>query len=113
MKYFLAFKYTNVFSRELDGTGVNVTDEIVSEIIERASARILAESSLQVRNIIGLFSHRGKPIGEAYINRSLIPMLCRKVGGQESDALGRITCHRARSTTASQLYNAKEPMSLH
>jgi len=38
MKYFLAFKYTNVFSRELGDTGVTVDDEIVSEIIERANA---------------------------------------------------------------------------
>ena len=30
----------------------------------------------------------------------------------ESDARGRLTSHRARSTIASQLYNAKEPMSL-
>jgi integrase-like protein len=31
----------------------------------------------------------------------------------ERDARGRITGHRARHTIASQLYNAKEPMSLH
>ena len=47
---FLAFKYTTVFSRELDGTGVNVGDEIVSEIIERANARLIAEDLTQVRN---------------------------------------------------------------
>jgi hypothetical protein len=50
MKYFLAFKYTTIFSRELDGTGVNVGDEIVSEIIERANARFIAEDLMQVRN---------------------------------------------------------------
>jgi hypothetical protein len=50
MKYFLAFKYKTIFSRELDGTGVNVGDEIVSEIIERANARLLAEDLMQVRN---------------------------------------------------------------
>jgi hypothetical protein len=33
MKDLLAFKYATVFSRELDGTGVNAGDEIVSEII--------------------------------------------------------------------------------
>jgi transposase len=51
MKYFLAFKYTTVFSRELDGTGVNVSGEIGFEIIERASVRIIAEDFTQVRNI--------------------------------------------------------------
>jgi len=39
-------------------------------------------------------------------------MLCRKAGIPEQDARGKITSHRARSTIASQLFNAKEPMSL-
>lgn len=59
-----------------------------------------------------LFAHRGKQIGKAYLNGSVIPMLCRKAGVPEEDARGKITSHRARSTIASQLYNAKEPLSL-
>lgn len=59
-----------------------------------------------------LFSHRGRRIGPTYINAVLIPLLCRKAGVPEEDARGRITSHRARSTIATQLYNAKEPMSL-
>lgn len=55
MKNSLAFKYTTVFSRELDGTGVNVGDEIVSEIIERANARLIAEDLTQVRHMIGWY----------------------------------------------------------
>ena len=39
-------------------------------------------------------------------------MLCRKAGVRAVDARGSITSHRARSTIASQLYNAKEPMTL-
>jgi hypothetical protein len=39
-------------------------------------------------------------------------MLCRKAGVSQSDVRGRITSHRARATIASQLYNAKEPMTL-
>ena len=39
-------------------------------------------------------------------------MLCRKAGVSPSDVRGRITSHRARATIASQLYNAKEPMTL-
>jgi Phage integrase family len=38
--------------------------------------------------------------------------LCRKAGVLLQDARGRITSHRARATIASQLYNAKEPMTL-
>lgn len=59
-----------------------------------------------------LFSYRGHPLGQDYINRTLIPMLCRKAGVLKSNAGGNITSHWARSTIATQLYNAKEPMTL-
>lgn len=59
-----------------------------------------------------LFVYRGKAIGQAYLNESLIPLLCRKANVPLNDARGRITSHRARSTIASQLANAREPMSL-
>jgi hypothetical protein len=38
--------------------------------------------------------------------------LCRKAGVPQNDLRGKITSHRARSTIATQLFNAKEPMSL-
>ena len=38
--------------------------------------------------------------------------MCKKAGVPTSDVRGRITSHRARSTIASQLFNAKEPMGL-
>jgi integrase len=59
-----------------------------------------------------LFMYRGKSIGQAYLNVTIIPMLCHKAGVPIVDARGRITSHRARSTIATQLFNAKEPMSL-
>lgn len=59
-----------------------------------------------------LFSLRGKQVGEVYINRRLIHLLCKKAGVPEQDARGCITSHRARPTIATQLYNAKEPMDL-
>ena len=59
-----------------------------------------------------LFSVRAHPVAKDYINRSLIPALCAKAGVPTSDVRGNITSHRARSTIASQLYNAKEPMTL-
>jgi hypothetical protein len=46
------------------------------------------------------------------LNRTLIPALCEKAGVPRADARGAITCHRARATIASQLYNAREPLSL-
>jgi len=59
-----------------------------------------------------LFALRAQRVGLAYINIRLIPALCRKAGVPRDDVRGRITSHRARSTIASHLYNAKEPMSI-
>lgn len=59
-----------------------------------------------------LFACRGVPVANTYINTALIPLLCRKAGIERADVRGRITSHRARATIASQLYNAKEPMTL-
>jgi integrase len=59
-----------------------------------------------------LFMFRGKRIAERYINETLIAILCQKAGIPTADAKGNITSHRARSTIASQLFNAREPMSL-
>jgi hypothetical protein len=59
-----------------------------------------------------LFSFRAKRLPREYLNQGLIPMLCRKAGIPTSDTRGSISSHRARSTIASQLFNAKEPMTL-
>ncbi|MFM0416024.1 MULTISPECIES: tyrosine-type recombinase/integrase [Paraburkholderia] len=59
-----------------------------------------------------LFSYRAKMIPHNYLNRHLIPTLCRKAGIPAADARGQISSHRARSTIASQLFNAREPMTL-
>ncbi|MFG2582424.1 tyrosine-type recombinase/integrase [Streptomyces malaysiensis] len=59
-----------------------------------------------------LFSVRAHPVAKNYIDRTLIPSLCEKAGVPTADIRGNITSHRARSTIASQLYNAKEPMTL-
>lgn len=59
-----------------------------------------------------LFAYRCQRVGGNYLNDVLIPGLCRKAGVPRQDARGNITSHRARSTIASQLFNAKEPLSL-
>jgi integrase len=59
-----------------------------------------------------LFAHRARRVSKHYINEAIIPMLCRKARVPTADVRGNITSHRARSTIASQLYNAKEPMTL-
>jgi hypothetical protein len=59
-----------------------------------------------------LFVYRTCQISRRYLNHTLIPALCKKAGIPRADARGAITCHRARATIASQLYNAREPLSL-
>ena len=59
-----------------------------------------------------LFSYRGICLPKTYVNRVLIPILCRKAGIPLEDSRGKITSHRARATIASMLYNAKEPLSI-
>ena len=59
-----------------------------------------------------LFCVRAQPVARDYINHTIIPALCAKAGVPTADVRGNITSHRARSTIASQLYNAKEPMTL-
>jgi hypothetical protein len=59
-----------------------------------------------------LFCVRAQTVAKYYINRTIIPALCAKAGVPAADVRGNITSHRARSTIASQLYNAKEPMTL-
>ena len=59
-----------------------------------------------------LFCYRAQRVAKEYLNITLIPALCRKAAVPLQDARGRITSHRARTTIASQLYNAKEPMTL-
>ncbi|MEV5872489.1 site-specific integrase [Streptomyces tendae] len=59
-----------------------------------------------------LFCYRAQLIGAAYLNDKLIPILCAKAGIPESDSRGALTSHRARATIATQLLNAKDPLSL-
>jgi integrase len=59
-----------------------------------------------------LFLIRLTEVGINYLNKTLIPALCEKAGVPLADVRGNITSHRARSTIASQLYNAREPMTL-
>lgn len=60
-----------------------------------------------------LFANKGRKLGETYINRSLIPMLCRKASVKISDSRGKITSHRARATHVTFLANSKAGMPLH
>lgn len=59
-----------------------------------------------------MFAIRARQVSSHYINNMVIPVLCRKAGVPNAGVRGNITSHRAQSTIASHLYNAKEPMTL-
>lgn len=91
-------------------------DPIVGTTIEEWEAERLPHPlSVDIKTgerVSWLFVYKGRRMAPDYINRSLIPLLCVKAGVPETDARGRITSHRARATIATQLFNAKEPLSL-
>lgn len=51
-------------------------------------------------------------MGNAYLNENIIPALCQKAGIPTEDSRGALTSHRARSTIATQLLNARDPLTL-
>jgi integrase len=91
-------------------------DRLVGEAIEAWQAVRPAQPRFSDRKTGGLvdmlLAYRGARLGEKYINRTLVPLLCGKAGVPREDVRGAITSHRARATIATQLYNAKDPMSL-
>jgi hypothetical protein len=91
-------------------------DPILGQAIEAWQSARPAQPSITDRRTgeraDPLFAFRNRLVSTPYINNTIIPMLCRKAGVPAADVRGSITSHRARSTIASQLYNAKEPMTL-
>ncbi|KAB2892808.1 MAG: tyrosine-type recombinase/integrase [Bacteroidetes bacterium] len=77
----------------------------------RPSAGLMVDAKTGER-VEFLFVHRNMPLGHGYINETLIPLLCAKAGIPLADTRGAITSHRARATIASQLYNARNGMTL-
>jgi len=91
-------------------------DRTVGEAIDRWETARPSQPKFEDRKtgepVDMLLAYRGAQVGAKYLNRVLIPLLCEKAGVPREDVRGAITGHRARATIASQLYNAKEPMSL-
>lgn len=91
-------------------------DLIVGEAIQNWQ-RVRPETPLMLDRKTGemvqyLFAHRVRRIGKPYINRFIIPLLCRKAGVPETDMRGQITSHRGRATIATYLVNAEKPMTI-
>lgn len=101
-------KTGTAFSKPVDGV-VGRAVELWEQMRPPQPLSIDLKTGEQVHR---LFSHRGRGISGSYINKVVIPLLCSKAAVPLDDARGRISSHRARSTIASQLYNAKEPLSL-
>jgi len=47
-----------------------------------------------------LFQYRNELMGQKFLNKAVIPLLCNIAGVSQTDIVGRITSHRARATTA-------------
>lgn len=101
-------KTGTAFSKPVDGV-VGRSVELWEQMRPPQPSSLDLKTGEQVHR---LFSHRGRGISNHYINDVVIPLLCKKAAVPLDDARGRITSHRARATIASQLYNAKEPLSL-
>lgn len=91
-------------------------DRLVGEAIEewekvRPTQPLFADDKTG-ESVHLLFAYRGQGMFRGFINRSLIPLLCRKANVPTADARGTITSHRARSTIATQLFSARDPMTL-
>jgi integrase len=101
-------KTGTAFTKPVDG----VVGQAINawERVRPAQAKLCDQKTGEMVDF--LFLHRMRPLGEFFLNRGLIPRLCRKAGVPQDDLRGKITSHRARSTIATQLFNAKEPMSL-
>jgi hypothetical protein len=101
-------KYKGAFRKPVDPS---VADAIEAwEKVRPPQPRMMDRRTRRLTN--RLFAFRGKPVSVYILNGRLIPLLCKKAGVPESDAVGAITCHRGRSTIASQLYNAESPLGL-
>ena len=92
-------------------------DEIVGDAVRTWEAERPEQPPLLDEKTGGVgplsFMFRCRQIARKYVNKTLVPVLCRKAGHSHlRTSVANITTHRARSTIASQLFNAKEPMSL-
>jgi Phage integrase family len=106
----------DVPTNKTTGAFTKPVDRLVGEAIDAWQAVRPAQPQFPDRKtgelVDMLLAYRGARLGEKYINQVLVPLLCRKAGVPREDVRGAITSHRARATIATQLYNAKDPMSL-
>ena len=79
---------------------------------ERGEQPLLLDEKA-AENVHFLFMARGMHLSNAFLNRHLIPLLCRKAGVPLEDVPGKpITAHRGRASAATWYYNTREGMTL-
>lgn len=106
----------HVPANKTSGAFTKPVDPLVGQVIEAwrlvrpPQPDIVDRKTGQARQ--HLFTYRGQLIGPSYLNEKIIPALCAKAGIPESDSRGALTSHRARATIATQLLNARGPLSL-
>ena len=106
----------HVPANKTSGAFSKPVDPLVGELIEAWQQVRPAQPDIADRKTgrrrQHLFCYRAQLVGGSYLNDRLIPILCAKAGIPESDSRGALTSHRARATIATQLLNAREPLSL-
>jgi hypothetical protein len=101
-------KTSTAFTKPVD----RVVGDAIAAWEQERPAQPLARDEKTGEQVHFLFSFRCARFSQGYLNRRLIPALCQKAGVPREDARGRITTHRARSTIATQLFNARQPLTL-
>jgi hypothetical protein len=86
-----------------------LSDWMCSPTCMRSTASIQAVQVWRVQSAGPVISPSRTDQQELH-QRHIIPALCAKAGIPPADVRGPIISHRARSTIATQLYNAKEPI---
>jgi hypothetical protein len=77
-------------------------DPGVAEVVEAWEQRRPMLDAKAAEMVQYLFAHRGRLLGMAFLNATLIPLLCRKAGVPEADACGKLTSHRYEATHQGQ-----------
>ena len=80
---------------------------------EKGCATPLHTIDLRTGEVVDLpFACGSVPVNNTYINKALVPMLCREAGIERDDVSARFTGDRAWARISSQLYDMQKPMIL-
>jgi len=89
-----------------------VKERIDAWIAERPSEQAPMTDERTGESVRFLFQYRGRRVGTAMLNNTIIPILCAKAGVPMTDSRGPITSHRGRASAVTALASVPKGMSL-